>query len=64
VRIAELRLWSLEAGTAEERFDRTLKRLAQQDDVAGMFAYLDRVYAAGGHVPRRRGEAPLVVVGP
>lgn len=51
IRIGEISFWNLEPGTPEERFDRGMKTLAQQDDVPGMYAFLDKLYAAGGEVP-------------
>jgi len=51
IRIGEISFWNLEPGTPEERFDRGMKTLAQQDDVQGMYAFLDKVYSTGGAVP-------------
>lgn len=51
IRAGELAFWMLEPGSPEERFDRTLKEHALEDDVEAAYAYLDRVYAAGGEVP-------------
>lgn len=48
VRASELSSWMLEPGTPEHRFDRGLKELALAADPESTFAWLDRLYAAGG----------------
>ncbi len=51
IRASELASWSLDPESDEGRFDRKLKALASEDDVEGAYAFLDRLYSAGGTFP-------------
>ncbi len=51
IRAGEISYWMLEPDSPQGRFDRRMRALALEDDVAAVYAYLDEVYRRGGAVP-------------